>query len=71
LQEKANALHAGGTVNANDLAVDPLAVLGSEEADDAGNVDGLADAVERRPGFGVLLIISLALQAGEWEYVLH
>jgi len=40
-----NALHASSAVNANDLAVDPLAVLGSEEANNAGTVDGLADAL--------------------------
>lgn len=40
-------LHARGTVNAENLAVDPLAVLRGEEADDAGNVDGETDTVER------------------------
>ncbi len=49
-----SSLHAGGTVNANDLAVDPLAVLGREEADNAGDVDGLADTAHRGPGSGVL-----------------
>ena len=42
-------LHAGGTVNADDLAINPLAVLGCEEADDAGDVDWLTDAVHRGP----------------------
>lgn len=47
-------LHASGAIDANDLAVDPLAVLGREEANDAGNVDGETDAVEGRPGGSVL-----------------
>lgn len=47
-------LHASSAIDANDLAVDPLAVLGREEAHDAGNVDGETDAVEGRPGGGVL-----------------
>lgn len=47
-------LHARGAVDAEDLAVDPLAVLGGEEADDAGNVDGKTDAVERGPAGGEL-----------------
>lgn len=54
-------LHACSAVNANDLAVDPLAVLGCEEADDTGDIDGEADAVERGPGSGeldVLLVFS-------------
>lgn len=42
-------------VNAKDLAVDPLAVLGSQEADAAGNVDGETDSAERRPCGGVLI----------------
>lgn len=40
-------LHACSTVNAEDLAVDPLAILRGEEADNAGNVDGETDTVER------------------------
>jgi len=47
-------LHAGSAINTDDLAVDPLAVLGSEEADDLGDVEGLADTVQRGPGLGVL-----------------
>lgn len=50
-----NTLHAGSAIDADDLAVDPLAVLGSEEANNAGNVDGLADALHGRPGLGVLV----------------
>lgn len=48
-------LHAGGTVDADDLAVDPLAVLRGEEADNTGDIDGLADTVHGGPGLGVLL----------------
>lgn len=40
-------LHAGGTVNAENLAVDPLAILRGEEADNTSNVDGETDTVER------------------------
>jgi len=38
-------LHASGTVNADDLAVHPLAILRGEEADNPCNIDGLADTV--------------------------
>jgi hypothetical protein len=48
------SLHASSAVNANDLAIDPLAVLGGKEANDTGNVDGLADTVHWGPGSGVL-----------------
>jgi hypothetical protein len=44
-----NALHASSTVNANDLSVNPVTVLGGKEADDAGNVHWLANTVVRRP----------------------
>jgi hypothetical protein len=50
-----NRLHAGSAVNADDLSVDPVTVLRSEEADDTGNVDGLTDTVVRRPCAGVLV----------------
>jgi hypothetical protein len=53
-------LHHGVTVNANDLAVDPAAVLGGKEGNDAGNIEGLANAVERRPGGGVLVDLIVA-----------
>lgn len=49
-------LHACSTVDTNDLAVNPLAVLRREEADDAGNVDGLADTLHWGPCLGVLHI---------------
>lgn len=47
-------LHASSTIDAEHLAVDPFTVLGGEEADNAGDVDGLADAVHWGPGSGVL-----------------
>lgn len=40
-----NILHAGGAINTDDLAIDPLAVLRGEEADDTGNVDREANTV--------------------------
>ena len=43
-------LHACSAVNAENLAVDPLAVLGCEEADDTGDINREIDTVERRPG---------------------
>lgn len=65
--EGKNSLHASGTVNADDLAVDPLTILGGEEADDAGNVDGLADTLHGRPGLGVLvdLVVGEVLTTGD------
>jgi len=54
------SLHARCTIDANDLAVYPLTVLGSEEAHDAGNVQRLADAALRRPGSGVLVDLVVA-----------
>jgi hypothetical protein len=61
-----NSLHAGGTIDTDDLAVDPLTILGGEEADDAGNVDGLTDTLHGRPGLGVLvnLVVGEVLTAG-------
>lgn len=37
--------HTSSTINSKDLAVDPLAILRSEETDDTGNVNGEADPV--------------------------
>lgn len=48
-------LHASGAIDTDDLAVDPVTILGSEEADDTSNVDGLTDTLARRPGLGVLV----------------
>lgn len=41
-------------VNTDDLAVYPLAVLGCQEADNTGDIDGKANTAERRPRGGVL-----------------
>ena len=41
--------------DAEDLAVDPFTVLGRQEADHTGNVDGLADTVVWGPGGSVLV----------------
>lgn len=49
-------LHASCAIDAKHLAVDPLAVLGGKEADDAGNIDGETDAVERGPSGRVLYL---------------
>ena len=46
--------HASSAVDANDLAIDPLAVLGRQEAHDTSDIDGKADTVERRPAGSVL-----------------
>jgi len=47
-------LHACSAIDANHLAVDPLAILGREEADDTGDIDRETDTVERRPASSVL-----------------
>lgn len=49
-----HCLHASGTVDAQNLAVDPFAILRGEEANDTSNVDRETDTVERRPASGVL-----------------
>lgn len=54
LRTQIHSLHTGSTVDANDLSVDPLAVLGRKEAHDAGNVDRETNTVKGRPGSGVL-----------------
>lgn len=53
-------LHACSTVNADDLSVDPIAILRGEEADDAGNVNGLTDTVVRRPCASILVDLVVA-----------
>jgi hypothetical protein len=42
-------------VNADDLTVDPATVVGSQEADNTGNIDGETDSGQRGPGSGVLI----------------
>lgn len=48
-------LQGGTTTELKDLPVDPLTVLTAKEADYAGNVLGVARALERAPGGGDLL----------------
>lgn len=48
-------LHARSTVDSENLAVDPLAILGGKETDNTGDVDGETDTVERRPASSELL----------------
>jgi hypothetical protein len=56
----ANGLHASSTVNADDLSVDPVTILGGKEADDAGDVYWLANTVVRGPCLGVLIDLVVA-----------
>ena len=60
-------LHTSRAVNPNDLAVDPLAILRSEESSHARDVDRHADAVCGRPGRGVLvdLLVGEVLAVGD------
>ena len=64
--ESSSRLHAGGTVDTDDLSIDPVTILRGEEADNAGNVDGLTDTVVGRPCAGVLvdLVIGELLTTG-------
>jgi hypothetical protein len=55
------------SVNANDLSVDPLAVLGGEEANDAGNVNGLANTVVWGPCRGVDINLIVAHLLSTWD----
>jgi hypothetical protein len=57
-------------VNANDLSVDPLAVLGGEEANNTGNVDGLANTVVWRPCSGVNINLVVAHLLSSWNVLL-
>jgi len=57
---KTTRLHASSAVNANDLSVDPVTVLGSKEANDAGNVYWLTNTVVRGPCAGVLVDLVVA-----------
>jgi hypothetical protein len=57
---KPSALHASSTVNANDLSVDPVTVLGGKEADNAGNVHWLANTVVRGPSACILVDLVVA-----------
>jgi len=59
-------LHACRTVNANDLSVDPVTILRSQEADNAGNVYWLSNTVVRGPSACKLvdLVIGQLVTAG-------
>ena len=65
--QKGSYLHASGAINADDLAIDPLAILTGQEGGDAGNINGHADAVGGRPGGGILvdLLIGQVLAVGD------
>jgi len=63
-------LHACSAVNANDLSVDPLAILGREETNNAGNVDGLANTVVRRPGSSINIYLVVAHLLSAWNVLL-
>jgi hypothetical protein len=54
-QKHVSTLHACGAIDTDDLSVDPFTILGSEEADNTGNIDGETDTAERGPGSGVLV----------------
>lgn len=47
-------LHACSTVDSDDFAIHPFAILRSEETDDAGDVDGLTHSSDWGPCFCVL-----------------
>lgn len=47
-------LHACSTVDSDDFAIDPFAILRSQETDDAGDVDGLTYSSDWGPCFCVL-----------------
>lgn len=56
-----HGLHARTTVHAEHLAIDPLAVLRSQEGDNTGDINGETHAVDGRPAGGVLKNGSLAM----------
>lgn len=62
-----HALHTSSTVNANNLSVDPVTVLGGKEADDAGDIYWLANTVVGRPCAGVLidLVVTELVTSGD------
>lgn len=47
-------LHACSTVDSDDFAIHPFAILRSQETDDAGDVDGLTHSSDWGPSFCVL-----------------
>jgi len=63
-------LHACGTVNANDLSVDPFTILGGEETNNAGNVNGLTDTIVWRPRSGVNINLVVVHLLSSWNVLL-
>jgi len=59
-------LHAGGSVNTNDLSIDPLTIIRSQEGDDTGNIERLANTIVWRPSGSILidLIVAQLLTTG-------
>jgi hypothetical protein len=57
-------------VDADDLSVNPLAVLGSEEANNAGNVNGLSNTVVWGPCRGVNVNLVVAHLLSSWNIFL-
>jgi hypothetical protein len=60
-------LHASSTVNADDLAIHPVTVLGSEEADNAGDIYWLANTVVRGPSASELIDLVVAELITSWD----
>jgi hypothetical protein len=63
-------LHAGGSVNANDLSIDPLTVGGCQKANDTGNIEWLSNTALRRPSSGVLVDLVVAHLLTTWNVLL-
>jgi len=57
-------------VNANNLSIDPLTVLGGEETNNAGNVDWLANTVMWRPCSGVNVNLVVVHLLSSWNVLL-
>jgi len=51
----AKDLHAGGTINSNNLSIDPFTISRSEESNNASNIKWLANTVVWGPGSSVLI----------------
>jgi hypothetical protein len=47
-------LHAGSTIDADDLSVNPFAILASKETNHARNVNWQTNTVQRTPGCSIL-----------------
>jgi hypothetical protein len=60
-------LHAGSAINAYNLAIDPLAILTSKEADYTCDINGQTDTVERAPGLGVLVHLIVIQLIPVWD----